>query len=164
VRAVGYALGVLLAVAPFHLRPQINTRYQLRLTRHPEVRSRELKVHVDLRGRLVASLPAPGTTEVRYTAQARVPVTRADGRVHFYLHEDGRGPLRRVATGRPRQAGVNAIVVTARFPDPDPRNSDRFVSCAVGLLAEGFGHPSPSEPECGNRVMAATKRRLNAPG
>jgi hypothetical protein len=148
----------------FRLRPRINTRYRLRLSRHPRVHSRALKIYVDLRGRLVASLPAPGVTQVQYTGRARSPVSPGEGRVHFYLREDGRGPLRKVATGRPRQGDATSATVTARYRDPDPRNGDRFVSCAVGLLAKGFGHPSPSDPDCGNRTMAATERRLNAPG
>jgi hypothetical protein len=148
----------------FRLRPRINTRYRLRLTRHPRVESEPLKIYVDLSGRLVASLPAAGVTQVDYTGRARSPVTPGAGRVHFYLREDGRGPLRRVATGRPRQGDATSIAVTAQYRDPDPRNGDRFVSCAVGLLAKGFGHPSPSDPDCGDRVMAATKRRLTAPG
>ncbi len=148
----------------FRLRPRINMRYRLRLTRHPRVQSDVLKVHVDLKGRLVASLPAPGITEVWYTGRARSPLSPGWGRVYFYLREDDRGPLRRVATGRPRQAGATSIVVTARYRDPDPGQADRFFSCPVGLVAEGFGHPSPSEPDCGKRVMAATKRRLGAPG
>jgi hypothetical protein len=148
----------------FRLRPRINTRYRLRLTRHPRVRSESLTIYVDLRGRLAASLPAPGVTEVRYTGRARSPVSPGDGRLHFYLREDDRGPLRRVATGRPRQADASSVVITARYRDPNPRNGDRFVSCPVGLLAKGFGHPSPSDPDCGERVMAATGRRLTAPG
>jgi len=148
----------------FRLRPEINTRYQLRLAGHSRIRSESLTIYVDLRGRLTASLPAPGITEVHYLGRAGLPVTPAKGRVHFYLREDNRGPLRRVATAQPRQADARSVAVSARYRDPDPRNGDRFVSCAVGLLATGYGHPSPAEPECGNRVMAATRRRMNAPG
>src|SRR5918999_905814 len=78
----------------FRLRPRINTRYRLRLSRHPRVHSRALKIYVDLRGQLLASLPAPGVTQVQYTGRARSPVSPGEGRVHFYLREDGRGPLR----------------------------------------------------------------------
>jgi hypothetical protein len=148
----------------FRLSPGINTRYRLRLARHPRIRSESLTIYVDLRGRLTASLPAPGITEVSYLGRAGLPVTPGEGRVHFYLREDNRGPLRRVVAARPRQADARSIAVTTRYRDPDPRDGDRFVSCAVGLLAKGYGHPSPAEPECGNRVMAATRRRMNAPG
>jgi len=32
----------------------------------------------------------------------------------------------------------------------------------VGLLADGFGHPRPSDPGCGKLMLAATQRRLTA--
>jgi hypothetical protein len=147
----------------FRVRPQINTKYQLRLARHPEVRSLPLKIHVDLRARMKAGLPAPGTTEIEYAVRARRPIEPGGARVWFYMHEDSRGPMRRVATGRPRQAGPTSIVATGTYSDPDPRRGDRFFGCVVGLVARGFGHPSSSDPECGQRVIAATKRRFEAP-
>ena len=145
-----------------HVRPAINTRYQLRLLGKPPVRSNIQQVYVDLEGQLAGYLLGPLGVEYRYRGRARIPVTPGNGRMHFYLQENGRGPLRKICTGKARQSGTRSILVTLRRRDSDPRQSDRFFSCAVGLLAKGFGHPAPSDPGCGKPVLTATKLRLSA--
>jgi hypothetical protein len=35
--------------------------------------------------------------------------------------------------------------VSVRYPEASSEQSDRFVSCTVGQLAEGFGHPRPAD-------------------
>jgi hypothetical protein len=44
------------------------------------------------------------------------------------------------------------------------RIDSRFLSCTIGQLAEGFGHPEPADAECGVAALEATKQRLGAPG
>ena len=65
--------------------------------------------------------------------------------MHFYVREANRGPLRRVGTGTARQQAYGSVVASVRYPEPSPQESDRFVSCTVGQLARGFGHPRPAD-------------------
>jgi hypothetical protein len=148
----------------FRVRPRRNTRYRFRLADPPRSTSKPQKVYVDLKGRLTASIPEPGVAELTYIGNSRRPAVAGDGRTHFYVREANRGPLERVATGRPRQRGPRGIVVAVRHPEFTPEQSDRFFACTVGQLAEGYGHPDPSDPQCGKRTLRATARRMNAPG
>jgi hypothetical protein len=148
----------------FRIRPELNTRYQLRVVGRPGIRSKLQRVYVDLRGKLTATLPKPGVAELTYTGTGGGRVRPGRGLMHFYVREDNRGPLRRVGTATPRQQAYGSIVVSVRYPEASPEQSDRFVSCTVGRLSPGFGHPRPADPECGSRTLQATDQRLSAPG
>jgi hypothetical protein len=148
----------------FRIRPELNTRYQLRVEGRPAIRSKVQRVYVDLKGKLAAALPKPGVAELTYTGTGGGPVRPGRGLMHFYVREHNRGPLRRVGTAAPRQQAYGSIVVSVRYPEASPEQSDRFVSCTVGRLSPGFGHPRPADPECGSRTLQATDQRLSAPG
>jgi hypothetical protein len=120
-------------------------------------------VYVDLKGELTAGLPKPGVAQLTYRGGG-VDVVPGDGRMYFYVRPGNRGPLRPVGSGTPRLLDARTVAVTVRYPDPSPEQTDRFVSCTIGQLAEGYGHPSPSDPECGPRTLEATEQRRNAPG
>lgn len=148
----------------FRIRPDMNTHYQLRVEGRPGVRSRVQRVYVDLKGKLTATLPEPGVAQLTYTGTGGGAVRPGRGLMHFYVREGNRGPLRRVGTGTPRQRAYGSVVVSVRYPETSPQQSDRFVSCTVGRLARGFGHPRPADLQCGRRTLQATDRRLDAPG
>ena len=148
----------------FRIRPELNTRYQLRVEGRPEIRSKVQRVYVDLKGKLTATLPQPGRAELTYVGRGGGAVKPGRGLMHFYVREGNRGPLRRVGTGTPRQQAYGSIVVRVRYPEASPHQSDRFVSCTVGQLARGFGHPDPADLECGRRTLRPTEQRLSAPG
>jgi hypothetical protein len=148
----------------FRIRPELNTRYQLRVEGKPRIRLKVQRVYVDLKGTLTAALPRPGVAELTYTGRGGGAVKPGRGLMHFYVREGNRGPLRRVGTGTPRQQAYGSIVVRVRYPEPSPQESDRFVSCTVGQLARGFGHPRPADLQCGRRTLQPTKQRLGAPG
>jgi hypothetical protein len=112
----------------------------------------------------MATLPKPGVAELTYTGSGGGAVRPGRGLMHFYVREGNRGSLRRVATGTPRQQAYGSVIVRVRYPEASPEQSDRFVSCTVGRLAQGFGHPSPADPECGRRTLQPTDQRLSAPG
>jgi hypothetical protein len=130
----------------------------------PAIRSKVQRVYVDLKGKLTAALPRPGVAELTYTGTGGGPVRPGRGLMHFYVREGNRGPLRRVGTGTPRQRAYGSVTVSVRYREASPQESDRFVSCTVGRLARGFGHPAPSDLEWGRRTLQATDRRLSAPG
>jgi hypothetical protein len=48
----------------FRIRPELNTRYQLRVEGKPRIRSKVQRVYVDLKGTLTAALPRPGVAEL----------------------------------------------------------------------------------------------------
>jgi hypothetical protein len=148
----------------FRIRPELNTRYQLRVVGRQGIRSKVQRVYVDLKGKLTAALPKPGVAELTYTGTGGGAVSPGRGLMHFYMREGDRGPLRRVGTGTPRQQAYGSVVVSVRYPEASPQPSDRFVSCTVGQLARGFGHRDPADPQCGRRTLTATERRLSAPG
>lgn len=148
----------------FRIRPDLNTRYQLRVEGRPQIRSKVQRVYVDLKGKLTATLPKPGVAKLTYIGSGGGAVTPGRGLMHFYVREGNRGPLRRLGTGIPRQRAYGSVDVSVRYPEASPQESDRFVSCTVGRLARGFGHPRPADLECGRRTLQATHRRLSAPG
>jgi hypothetical protein len=148
----------------FRIRPERNTRYQLRVEGRPRIRSRVQPVYVDLKGKLTAALPKPGMAELRYIGSGSGAVKPGRGLMHFYVREANRGPLRRVGTGAARQQAYGSVVVSVRYPEASPEQSDRFVSCTVGQLADGYGHPRPADLQCGRRALQPTEQRLNAPG
>jgi hypothetical protein len=148
----------------FRIRPDLNTRYQLRVEGKSRIRSKLQRVYVDLEGRLTATLPEPGSAQLTYVGRGGGAVKPGRGLMHFYVREANRGPLRRVGTGTPRQQAYGSIVVRVRYREASPQESDRFVSCTVGQLARGFGHPRPADPKCGRRTLQPTEQRLSAPG
>jgi hypothetical protein len=148
----------------FRIRPDLNTRYQLRVEGRPKIRSKVQPVYVDLKGTLTAALPEPGLAELTYRGRGGGAVKPGRGLMHFYVREGNRGPLRRVGTGTARQQAYGSIVVRVRYPEASPQESDRFVSCTVGQLARGFGHPDPADLQCGRRTLQPTDQRLSAPG
>ena len=148
----------------FRIRPDLNTRYQLRVEGRPGVRSRVQRVYVDLKGKLTATLPEPGVAQLTYTGTGGGAVKPGRGLMHFYVREGNRGPLRRVGTGTPRQRAYGSVEVSVRYPEASPQQSDRFVSCTVGRLARGFVHPRPADLKCGRRTLRPTDQRLDAPG
>jgi hypothetical protein len=148
----------------FRIRPDLNTRYQLRVEGRPGVKSKVQRVYVDLKGTLTAALPRPGVAKLTYTGTGGGAVRPGRGLMHFYVREGNRGPLRRVGTGTPRQWAYGSVVVSVRYREASPQQSDRFVSCTVGRLARGFGHPRPADPQCGRRTLRPTEQRLGAPG
>jgi hypothetical protein len=148
----------------FRIQPERNTWYQLRVAGQPRIRSKVQRVYVDLKGQLTAALPKPGVAELTYRGGGGGVLEAGRGLMHFYLRVGNRGPLRHVGSGTPRQHGPGFVVVRVRFPAASPEPSDRFVSCTIGQLADGFGHPDPADPECGARTLPATRQRLTAPG
>ena len=147
----------------FRIRPERNTHYQLRVEGRPRIRSKVQRVYVDLKGKLTATLPKPGVAQLNYVGSGSGTVKPGRGLMHFYVREGNRGPLRRVGTGTPRQRAYGSVVAIVRYPDSSPEQSDRFVSCTVGQLAEGYGHPRPADLQCGRRALEPTERRLGAP-
>jgi hypothetical protein len=148
----------------FRIRPERNTRYQLRVEGKPRIGSKVQRVWVDLKGELVAEIPRPGVAELTYTGRGGGALKPGRGLMHFYVREGNRGPLRRVGTGTPRQRAYGSVTVSVRYPEDSPEQSDRFVSCTVGQLAEGYGHPRPADLQCGRRMLKPTEQRLSAPG
>ena len=151
-------------VIGFRLRPDRDTRYELRLAGLPGARSRQTKVYLELKGTVDVRYHALGAMDATYRFQADHPLKPGGGTVHFYVWPELRGPLRRVGAAKPRSDGASGIIASARVEDSRITGRILVVACGRGLLVKGHGHPEGSDPACGAPTMRPTEARVGPRG
>jgi hypothetical protein len=151
-------------VIGFRLRPQSNTRYQLRLAGKPRTRSKQTSIYLELKGKVGAELPAIGVMDASYRIQANHPIEPANGTVHFYIWPGDQGPLHHVGSAKPRSDGPNAVIAAARVEDSRIASRVLMVACGRGLLVKGHGHPDGTDPACGAPTIRPTEERVGKGG